>query len=96
MYKGPLIEADYINYDFLEAKSVPSLEFSEQLDQKVYEWFVAQRSKNTPVSGPLLQERVRQIRRQLGGTVADDFKTSNPRSKNRITRSYKNRTSDHI
>ena len=52
-------------------------EFSQQLDQKVYEWFVTQRSKNIPVSGPILQERARQIRQQLGGPNADDFKASN-------------------
>ncbi|CAF1535011.1 unnamed protein product [Rotaria sordida] len=52
-------------------------EFSQQLDQKVYEWFVQQRSKNIPISGPLLQEQARQIRQQLGGSNADDFKASN-------------------
>lgn len=52
-------------------------ECSVQLDQKVYEWFVTQRSKNIPISGPLLQERARQIRQELGGTTADDFKASN-------------------
>lgn len=52
-------------------------EFSQQLDEKVYEWFVVQRSKNIPISGPLLQERARQIRQQLGGPNADDFKASN-------------------
>ena len=52
-------------------------EYSQQFDQKVYEWFVTQRSKNIPISGPLLQERARQIRQQLGGTTADDFKASN-------------------
>ena len=52
-------------------------EFNQQLDQKVYEWFVAQHSKNIPISGPLLQERARQIRQELGGLNADDFKASN-------------------
>ncbi|CAF4683431.1 unnamed protein product, partial [Rotaria socialis] len=52
-------------------------EFSQQLDQKVYEWFVQQRSKNIPISGPLLQEQARQIRQQLGGSNAGDFKASN-------------------
>jgi predicted DNA-binding protein YlxM (UPF0122 family) len=49
-------------------------EFSQQLDQKVYEWFVAQRSKNIPISGPLIQERARQIWQQLGGPNADDLR----------------------
>ena len=52
-------------------------EFSQQLDEKVYEWFVAQRSKNIPISGPLLQERARQICQQLDGPKADNFKASN-------------------
>lgn len=52
-------------------------EFSQLLDQQVYEWFVAQRSKNIPVSGPLLQEKARQIRQQIGGVGAIDFKGSN-------------------
>jgi predicted DNA-binding protein YlxM (UPF0122 family) len=52
-------------------------DFNQQLDQKVYEWFVAQRSKNIPISGPLLQERARQIRQELGGPNGDDFKASN-------------------
>ncbi|CAF4531854.1 unnamed protein product, partial [Rotaria magnacalcarata] len=37
---------------------------------------VEQRSKNIPISGPLLQERARQIRQQLGGAVAGDFKAT--------------------
>ena len=52
-------------------------EFSQQLDQKVYEWFVAQRSKNIPISGPILQERARQIYQELGASITDDFKASN-------------------
>ncbi|CAF1419046.1 unnamed protein product [Adineta steineri] len=51
-------------------------EFNQQLDQKVYEWFVTQRSKNIPISGPLIQEQARQIRQQLDPTN-DDFKASN-------------------
>ena len=52
-------------------------EFSQQLDEKVYEWFVAQRSKNILISGPLLQERARQICQQVGGPKAESFKASN-------------------
>ena len=50
---------------------------SERVDRLVYEWFVLQRSKNIPITGPLLQERARQIRQQLGGPGVDDFKASN-------------------
>ncbi|CAF3934434.1 unnamed protein product, partial [Adineta steineri] len=52
-------------------------EFNQQLDQKVYEWFVTQRSKNIPISGPLIQEQARQTRLQLDPTNNDDFKASN-------------------
>ena len=52
-------------------------ESSQQLDQQVYEWFVTQRSKNIPISGPLLQERARQISLQLDGPNAGTFKGSN-------------------
>ncbi len=30
--------------------------FSQKIEDTVYEWFVAQRSKNIPISGPVLQE----------------------------------------
>jgi hypothetical protein len=52
-------------------------EFNQQLDQKVYEWFVIQRSKNIPVSGPLIQEQARKIRQQLDAANTDDVKASN-------------------
>ncbi|CAF4183626.1 unnamed protein product, partial [Rotaria magnacalcarata] len=52
-------------------------ELNQQLDQKVYEWFAIQRSKNIPISGPLIQAQAREIRRQLGGANPDEFKASN-------------------
>ena len=52
-------------------------EINQKLDEKVYEWFVTQRSKNIPISGPLIQEKARQIRQQLDPENADDFKASN-------------------
>jgi predicted DNA-binding protein YlxM (UPF0122 family) len=52
-------------------------ELNQQLDEKVYEWFVTQRSKNIPISGPLIQEKARQIRQQIDPENADDFKASN-------------------
>ena len=50
---------------------------SHKLDQQVYEWFVTQRSKNIPISGPLLQERARQISSELSGEIAGTCKGSN-------------------
>ena len=38
---------------------------------------MTQRSKNIPISGPLLQERARQISLQLDGPSAGTFKGSN-------------------
>ncbi|CAF1679038.1 unnamed protein product, partial [Adineta ricciae] len=49
-------------------------EFNQQLDQKVYEWFATQRSKNIPTAGPLTHEQAGQIRQQLDPTNDDDFK----------------------
>ena len=34
---------------------------AQKLDEQVYEWFVQQRSKNIPISGPILQEKAREI-----------------------------------
>ncbi len=67
-------KAEYMeNYEQNEnstKKRILRDEFSQLFDQRVYEWFVAQRSKSIPVSGPLLQERARQTRQQLGGTTS--------------------------
>ncbi|CAF4276855.1 unnamed protein product, partial [Rotaria magnacalcarata] len=49
-------------------------ELSQQLDQKFYEWFAIQRSKNISIPGPLIQAKVREIRQQLGGANPDEFK----------------------
>lgn len=74
--KGEYIE-DYEQNENSNKKRNIRDEFSQQLDQQLYECFVAQRSKNIPISGPILQERALQIRRQLGGPNIDEFKASN-------------------
>jgi hypothetical protein len=49
---------------------------SQKLDEQVYEWFVQQRSKKIPISGPILQEKARQIAESLGDNLGS-FKASN-------------------
>ena len=46
-----------------------------RIDEETYSWFVAQRAKKLPLSGPILQERARQIAAELGNNVI--FKASN-------------------
>ena len=49
---------------------------SIKLDKQVYEWFIFQRSKNIPISGSILQEKVREISNSLDDHF-DAFKASN-------------------
>ncbi|CAF1023635.1 unnamed protein product [Rotaria sordida] len=49
---------------------------SQKLNEKVYEWFVQQRSKNIPISGPILQEKALEIAELLGDKLGS-FKASN-------------------
>ena len=41
----------------------------------VYEWFIVQRSKNIPVSGPILQEYAKKVATKMNDTSG--FKASN-------------------
>jgi transposase len=45
------------------------------INENVYEWFVSQRSKHIPISGPILQEYARGVAEQLG--TSTPFKASN-------------------
>ncbi|CAF1613059.1 unnamed protein product [Adineta ricciae] len=47
----------------------------QKIEELVFEWFTIQRSKNIPISGPILQEKVRQFAEQLG-YLSDEFKAS--------------------
>ena len=51
-------------------------DFSQTINNTVYEWFVAQRSKNISISGPILQEYARKVAEELGGP-SHNFKASN-------------------
>lgn len=50
----------------------------EQLDKALYGWFIQQRTAGTPISGPLLQEKVKHFYSQLHTEIADGetFKAS--------------------
>ncbi|CAF3004919.1 unnamed protein product [Rotaria sp. Silwood2] len=47
-----------------------------QIDEILFEWFTAQRAKNIPISGPLLQEKALQIAEELD-ISSGEFKASN-------------------
>ena len=47
---------------------------NDELNTVLYEWFKDATARMLPVSGPLLQEKARELAAQLG---LDDFKTSN-------------------
>jgi hypothetical protein len=51
-------------------------EDGQTIDQLVFEWFIIQRSKHIPISGPVLQEKARQFADQLGYSP-NTFKGSN-------------------
>ncbi|XP_025205101.1 tigger transposable element-derived protein 6-like [Metopolophium dirhodum] len=46
----------------------------EQIDQKLYEWFNSVRSKNLPISGPILQTEAMKLAEKMN---VNDFKASN-------------------
>ncbi|CAM4833278.1 unnamed protein product [Rotaria magnacalcarata] len=48
----------------------------QHIDEVLFEWFTAQRAKHIPISGPLLQEKARQIAEECG-LQPDEFKASN-------------------
>ena len=51
-------------------------EYGQQLDDQVYEWFVQQRSKGIPISGPILQQKAIEISESFG-ECSGSFKGSN-------------------
>lgn len=67
---------DYGNNQNKKTKRKIKDNVTQQIDEAVYEWFCSQRSKNIPLSGPLIQGRAREIAEQLG-VSNDQFKGSN-------------------
>lgn len=41
-------------------------ESGQKIDEEVFSWFVKQRSKNIPISGPLIQEKAREVSETIG------------------------------
>jgi hypothetical protein len=37
-----------------------------KIDETVFSWFVAQRTKNIPLSGALIQEKAREVAEEIG------------------------------
>ena len=48
---------------------------SQEINDTVYEWFIAQRAKNIPISGPVIQEYARSVGEHLD--KSGNFKASN-------------------
>lgn len=67
---------DYSTNSNKDSKCKLKDEAGQHLDEILFEWFTAQRAKNIPISGPLLQETARQIAEELGALPVE-FKASN-------------------
>ena len=68
--------SDYENNQNKETKRKLKNNAAQQIDEAVYEWFCKRRSKNIPISGPILKERSLEIAEQLG-VPGGQFKASN-------------------
>lgn len=68
--------SDYESNQNKETKRKIKSGMAQQIDEAVYEWFCCQRAKRIPISGPILQERGRQIAEELG-LPSGEFKASN-------------------
>ncbi|CAF4925950.1 unnamed protein product [Rotaria sp. Silwood1] len=63
------------NCAFVPYRNVSERKLLNKINGNVYEWFVAQRAKNIPITGPILQEYAREIGKQLDHS--NEFKASN-------------------
>ena len=52
------------------------IKMDKKIDELVFEWFTQQRVKQIPTSGPILQEKARQVAEQLAYS-SETFKASN-------------------
>ena len=66
---------DYECNHYKKLKRKMKNDLNQTINDNVYEWFVAQRSKKTPISGSVLQECSRNVAVELGDTSG--FKASN-------------------
>ena len=69
-------ENDYHSNQNKKVKRKVKGDLSQSINDNVYEWFTAQRSKNIPISGPILQEYARKVAMDLDDS-SDKFKASN-------------------
>lgn len=69
-------QLDYVSNSNKDCKRKLKDEIGKHLDEVLFEWFTAQRAKNIAISGPLLQEKARQIAEDLG-SLPSEFKASN-------------------
>ena len=67
--------SDFESNQCNEVKRKLKNNLGKKIDDETYSWFVAQRAKNLPISGPILQEKARQIAMEFGDNVV--FKASN-------------------
>ncbi len=68
--------SDYASNSNKGVKRKHNDESGQTIDQLVFDWFTVQRSKQIAISGPILQEKARQIAKDLGH-LSGVFKASN-------------------
>ncbi|CAF0924554.1 unnamed protein product [Rotaria sordida] len=68
-------EHDYLTNTNKGVKRKLKDDTGRHIDEVVFEWFTAQRAKHIPISGPLLQEKARQIAEEMG-LLPGNFKAS--------------------
>ena len=59
---------DYESNQSSEVKIKIKNDRGRQIDNEMYSWFIAQRAKNLPISGPIVQEKARQIATEIDNT----------------------------